>query len=414
MGHKEKYIVGLDVGSTKVCTLIAAVRESGLEPVGLGVTESKGLKRGAVVNIEATVDSIKKSVAEAEEMARCEIDTVYVGIAGPHIRSFNSRGVTSIPTRTREINSEDVRRVIETARAITLSPDREIIHIVPQEFTVDDQYGIGDPLGMVGTRLEVNVHIVTSSTTAAQNIITAVNRSGLLVGDTVLEPIAVGEAILTDDDKELGSVLVDIGGGKTNVAIYHHGAVRHSVVVPLGGELFTNDIAVGLRTTIPEAERLKREQGCAISSMAQSEEVFEIAGMGSRQPRTISQTVLTDIIQPRAEEIVNLVRNEIQSAGFEQQVGAGVVVTGGGAMLRGFIELAEDILDMPVRRGQPQHPAGNGTRSLAPGIPQLTEPEFATVAGLVLYGDRRRKTHDFHENSSTGLKKFVAKFRSFL
>jgi cell division protein FtsA len=414
MGHKEKYIVGLDVGSTKVCTLIAAVRESGLEPVGLGVTESKGLKRGAVVNIEAAVESIKKSVAEAEDMARCEIDTVYVGIAGPHIRSFNSRGVTSIPTRTREINSEDVRRVIETARAITLSPDREIIHIVPQEFTVDDQYGIGDPLGMVGTRLEVNVHIVTSSTTAAQNIITAVNRSGLLVGDTVLEPIAVGEAILTDDDKELGSVLVDIGGGKTNVAIYHHGAVRHSVVVPLGGELFTNDIAVGLRTTIPEAERLKREQGCAISSMAQTEEVFEIAGMGSRQPRTISQTVLTDIIQPRAEEIVNLVRNEIQGAGFEQQVGAGVVVTGGGAMLRGFIELAEDILDMPVRRGQPVHPAGNGTRSLAPALPQLAEPEFATVAGLVLYGDRRRKTHDFHENSSTGLKKFVAKFRSFL
>ena len=402
------------MGSTKVCTLIAAVRESGLEPVGLGVTESKGLKRGAVVNIEAAVESIKKSVAEAEDMARCEIDTVYVGIAGPHIRSFNSRGVTSIPTRTREINSEDVRRVIETARAITLSPDREIIHIVPQEFTVDDQYGIGDPLGMVGTRLEVNVHIVTSSTTAAQNIITAVNRSGLLVGDTVLEPIAVGEAILTDDDKELGSVLVDIGGGKTNVAIYHHGAVRHSVVVPLGGELFTNDIAVGLRTTIPEAERLKREQGCAISSMAQTEEVFEIAGMGSRQPRTISQTVLTDIIQPRAEEIVNLVRNEIQGAGFEQQVGAGVVVTGGGAMLRGFIELAEDILDMPVRRGQPVHPAGNGTRSLAPALPQLAEPEFATVAGLVLYGDRRRKTHDFHENSSTGLKKFVAKFRSFL
>jgi cell division protein FtsA len=414
MGYKEKYIVGLDVGSTKVCTLIAAVHESGLEPVGLGITESKGLKRGAVVNIEATVDSIKKSVAEAEAMARCEIDTVYVGLAGPHIRSFNSRGVTSIPTRTREINSEDVRRVIETARAVALSPDREIIHIVPQEFTVDDQFGIGDPLGMIGTRLEVNVHIVTSSTTAAQNTITAVNRSGLLVGDTVLEPIAVAEAILSDDDKELGSVLVDIGGGKTNVAIYHHGAVRHSVVVPLGGELFTNDIAVGLRTTIPEAERLKREQGCAFSSLAQSDEVFEIAGMGSRQPRTIAQTVLTDIIQPRAEEIVHLVRNEIRGAGFEQQVGAGVVLTGGGAMLRGFIELAEDILDMPVRRGQPPRPDNNGRRALSPGMPQLMETEFATVTGLVLYGDRRRKTQDFHENSSTAFKKFVAKFRSFL
>src|SRR5215470_12470843 len=410
MGHKEKYIVGLDVGSTKVCTLIAAVHESGLEPVGLGVTESKGLKRGAVVNIEATVDSIKKSVAEAEAMARCEIDTVYVGIAGPHIRSFNSRGVTSIPTRTREINSEDVRRVIETARAVALSPDREIIHIVPQEFTVDDQYGIGDPLGMVGTRLEVNVHIVTSSTTAAQNIITAVNRSGLLVGDTVLEPIAVGEAILSEDEKELGSVLVEIGGGKTNIAIYHRGAVRHTVVVPLGGELFTSDIAVGLRTTIPEAERLKHEQGCAMSSMAKEEEIFEVSGIGSRQPRAIAQTVLADIIQPRAEEIVHLVRNEIRSAGYERQCGAGVVLTGGGAMLRGLVELAEDILDLPVRIGT----SAGFAESLLEKMPQLMGPEFATVTGLVLYGERRRKTHDFHEHSGSGLKKFLAKFRSFL
>src|SRR5437773_3016114 len=308
MGRKEEHIVGLDVGSMKVSTLIGAARESGLQPLGLGVAESKGIKKGSVVNLEAVAESIKKSVGEAEAMAGYEVETVYVGLAGPHIRSFNSCGVTSVPTRTREINGDDVRRVIETARAIALSPDREIIHILPQEFTVDDQCGIGDPQGMVGTRLEVNVHIVTSSTTAAQNIVTAVNRSGLLVGDTVLEPIAVGEAILSEDEKELGSVLVDIGGGKTNVAIYHHGAVRHTVVVPLGGELFTNDIAVGLRTSIPEAERLKREQGCAVSSMAQDHEVFEVAGMGSRQPRAIAQTVLTDIIQPRAEEIVHLVR----------------------------------------------------------------------------------------------------------
>src|SRR5437763_7950639 len=297
MGRKEKHIVGLDIGSTKVCTLIAAVRESGLEPIGIGLAESKGLKKGAIVNLEATVESIKRSISEAEVMAGYEVETVFAGLAGPHIKSFNSRGVTSIPTRTREINSEDVRRVIETARAVALSPDREIIHILPQEFTVDDQHGIRDPLGMVGTRLEVNVHIVTSSTTAAQNIVTAVNRSGLLVGDTVLEPIAVGEAILSEDEKALGSVLVDIGGGKTNLAIYHRGAVRHTVVVPLGGELFTNDIAVGLRTSIPEAERLKREQGCAVSSMAQSDEVFEVADMASRQPRAIAQTVLTDIVQ---------------------------------------------------------------------------------------------------------------------
>src|SRR5438093_2877862 len=295
MGRREKNIVGLDIGSTKVCTLIAAVHENssradgegGFEPIGLGLAESRGLKRGAVVSIEAAAESIKKSISEAEGMARYEVETVYVGLAGPHIRSFNSRGVTSIPTRSREINSDDVRRVIETARAIALSPDREIIHILPQEFIVDDQQGIGDPIGMFGTRLEANVHIVTSSTTAAKNIVTAVNRSGLLAGDTVLESIAAGEAILTEDEKELGCVLVDIGGGKTNVAIYHHGAVRHSVVVPLGGELFTNDIAVGLRTSIPEAERIKREQGCAVSWIAQSEEVFEVAVMGSRQPRAI-------------------------------------------------------------------------------------------------------------------------------
>ncbi len=408
MGRKERHIVGLDIGSTKVCTLIAAARESGLVPIGVGVAESKGLKKGAIVNLEATVESVKKSINEAEAMARCEVETVYVGLAGSHIKSFNSRGVTSIPTRTREINRDDVRRVIETARAVALSPDREIIHILPQEFTVDDQIGIGDPLGMVGTRLEVNVHIVTSSTTAAQNIVTAVNRSGLFAADTVLEPIAVGEAILTEDEKELGSVLVDIGGGKTNVAIYHHGAVRHTVVVPLGGELFTNDIAVGLRTTIPEAERLKREQGCAVSSMADSEKVFEVAGTGSRQPRAVVQTVLSDIIQPRAEEIVHLVKNEIRNAGCP--AGAGVVLTGGGSMLRGLVELAEDILDLPVRLGT----SAGFDESLLEKMPQLMAPEFTTVTGLVLYGDRRRKTHDFHENSNSGLKKFVAKFRSFL
>jgi cell division protein FtsA len=428
MGRREKNIVGLDIGSTKVCTLIATTDPSGasgLEPVGFGIAESKGVKKGAIINLEAAVESIKKSVSEAEARAGCEVDTVYVGLAGPHIKSFNSRGVTSIPTRSREINSDDVRRVIETARAVAISTDREIIHILPQEFTVDDQCGIGDPLGMVGTRLEVNVHIVTSSTTAAQNIITAVNRSGLLVGDTVLEPIAVGEAILSEDEKELGSVLVDIGGGKTNIAIYHHGAVRHTVVVPLGGELFTNDIAVGLRTSIPEAERLKREQGCALGSMVDGERVFEVAGVGTRRPRAIAQSLLTDILQPRAEEIVHIVRNEIRSAGYERQAGAGVVVTGGGSMLQGFVELAEEILDMPVRVGtsagfgellleEVQQERDTGQHAARVKMPPLMGPEFATVTGLVLYGDRRRKMHDFHEHPNWGFKKLVSKFRSFL
>src|SRR3989475_5543973 len=273
MGRKEEHIVGLDVGSMKVSTLIAAARESGLQPLGLGVAESKGIKKGSVVNLEAVAESIKRSVGEAEAMAGCEIETVYVGLAGPHIKSFNSRGVTSILTRMREINRDDVRRAIETARAIALSPDREIIHILPQEFTVDDQSGIGDPLGMVGTRLEVNVHIVTSSTTAAQNIVTAVNRSGLLVGDTVLESIAVGEAILTDDEKELGSVLVDIGGGEKKSARDHHGAAGDQAVGGHGGEGFPHDAAVGLRTSIPEAQPIKREQGCALASMCENDKV---------------------------------------------------------------------------------------------------------------------------------------------
>jgi cell division protein FtsA len=431
MGRREKSIVGLDIGSTKVRTLIAIAGptasarrwrigrgeadlnkapDEGLEPIGFGEAESKGLKKGVIVNLEAAVDSVKKSVAEAEAMAGCEVEQVYVGLSGSHVKSFNSRGVTPISTRSREITGDDVRRVVETARAIALAPDREIVHILPQEFTVDDQFGIGDPLGMVGTRLEVNVHIVTSSTTAAQNVITAVNRSGLLVGDTVLEPVAVGEAILREDEKELGIGLVDIGGGKTNVAIYHHGAVRHTVVVPLGGEHFTNDIAVGLRTSIPEAERLKREQGCALSSMADTESIFEFVGVGSRQPRAIAQQVLSDILQPRAEEIIHFVRNEIRNAGYERQLGAGVVLTGGGALLRCFAELAEDILDLPVRVGSVAPFDGSALEKM----PQLAGPEYSTVMGLVLYGDRRRKIQDFHENGSSGLKRLMAKLRTFV
>jgi cell division protein FtsA len=410
MGRREKILVGLDVGSTKVCTLIAAERESRLEPIGFGVAESKGLKRGSVVNLEATVESIKKSVSEAEAMAKCEVEHVYVGLAGPHIRSSNSKGVTPIATRSREITGEDVKRVIETARAVALSPEREIIHIIPQEFTVDDQTGIADPIGMTGTRLEVNVHIVTSSTTATQTIVTAVNRCGLLAQDTVLDPIAIAEAVLSEDEKELGAILVDIGGGKTSVAIYHHGAVRHTVVLPVGGEHFSNDIAVGLRTTIPDAERLKREQGCAISSMADQDNVFEIAGMGSRQPRAIAQQVLSDILQPRAEEIIHFVRNEIRSAGYERQAGAGVVMTGGGAMLKGFAELAEEILDLPVRIG-----ISSGIFEAKDAhVSALQGPEFATVAGLVLYGERRRKRQDFHESSGPGWRKLVSKLRSFI
>ena len=401
MGRREKTIVGLDIGSTKVCTLIAAMRKDSVETVGFGQTESKGLKKGVVVNLEATVESIKKSVAEAEMMAGSEVDQVFVGLAGPHIRSFNSRGAIPISSQSREINREDVRRVIETARAVALAPDREIIHILPQEFVVDGQDGIGDPLGMVGTRLEVNVHIVTSSVTAAQNIVTAVNRSGLEVADTVLEPIAACEATLSEDEKELGCVLLDIGGGKANLAIYHHGAVRHTVVLPIGSDHFTNDIAVGLRTPIPEAARLKREFGCALAAMADDDVTFEFAGVVSRQPRTIGQSGLSDVLQPRAEEIVHFVRDEIRGAGYERQAGAGVVLTGGGAMLKGIPELVEEFLDLPVRLGVSQ----------GVGDDKFTEPEYATVVGLVAFGHRRRRTHEFHEHSGSTFRRVVSKLR---
>jgi cell division protein FtsA len=404
MGRRDKITVGLDIGSTKICTLIAAARSGDLDPIGFSRVDSKGLKKGVVVNLEATVEAIRKSISEAEIMAGVEVNDVYVGLSGPHIRSSNSKGAIPISNQSREINREDVRRVIETARAVALAPDREIIHIIPQEFVVDDQDGIGDPLGMVGTRLEVNVHIVTSSVTAAQNIVTAVNRSGLEVADTVLEPIAAGEATLSDDERELGCVLVDIGGGKTNVAIYHHGAVRHTVVLPIGSDHFTNDIAVGLRTPIPEAERLKREFGCVMSSMADDDLTVEFSGVGKRQSRVIGQRVLSDVLQPRAEEIIHFIRDEIRGAGYERQSGAGVVLTGGGAVLKGVPELVEELLDLPVRLGVPEGFADE----------RFSEPGYATVVGLVAFGERRRKTHEFHEHSESAFKRMVSRLKSFV
>lgn len=404
MGRRDKVTVGLDIGSTKICTLIAAAGDDELDPIGFSKVDSKGLKKGVVVNLEATVEAIKRSVGEAELMAGVEVDEVFVGLAGPHIRSSNSRGAIPISTHAREITREDVRRVIETARAVALAPDREIIHIIPQEFVVDDQGGIGDPLGMMGTRLEVNVHIVTSSVTAAQNIVTAVNRSGIEVADTVLEPIAAGEATLSNDERELGCVLLDLGGGKSNIAIYHHGAVRHTVVLPIGSDHFTNDIAVGLRTPIPEAERLKREFGCVMSAMADDDSTFEFAGVGSRNSRLIGQRVLSDVLQPRAEEIIHFVRDEIRGAGYERQSGAGVVLTGGGAVLKGIPELVEELLDLPVRLGIPEGFADD----------RFADPEYATVVGLVVFGERRRKTHEFHEHSGSAFKRMVSRLRSLI
>ncbi len=381
MAKKNKYVVGLDVGTTKTCAVICEVMDSQqLEVAGMGASESKGLRKGVVVNLDAAVSSIKKAVEDAEKGAGAAVESVFVGLSGVHIKSFNSRGAVAVNGHNREIGKEDIRRVIETAKAVSLPTDREIVHVLPQEFVVDGQDGIGDPLGLLGTRLEVNCHIVTSSTTAAQNIVTAVNRSGIIVADTVLQQLASAESTLTVDDKELGIALVDIGGGTTDVGVYTQGAIRHTSILPLGGDQITNDIAVGLRTTIPEAEKIKRHYGCACSMCIQEDVSFEVPSVGGRQPKSISRKILCEIIQPRVEEIFSLVEEDIKQAGLEKSVGGGVVLTGGTVLLEGVMDVAEHVFDLPVRLGVP---AGIGKMGGA-----LTNPAYSTAIGLVLYGYR--------------------------
>jgi len=378
---KNKYIVGLDVGTTKTCTVICELGDKNeLTVIGMGSTESKGLRKGVVVNLDATVSAIKRAVEEAEKAAGTSIESAYVGLSGVHVKSFNSRGAVAITAQNREICKEDIRRVIETAKAVSLPTDREIVHVLPQEFVVDGQDGIGDPLGLLGTRLEVNCHIVTSSTTAAQNIVTAANRSGIIVADTVLQQLASAESTLTADDKELGVALVDIGGGTTDLAVFAQGAIRHTSILPLGGDQITNDIAVGLRTSIPEAEKIKRRYGCALSTLIAEDVSFEVPSVGGRQPKSISKKILCEIIQPRVEEIVGLTHEEVKQAGMETTLGAGIVVTGGSVLLEGVIDVTEQTFELPARKGIP---AGlKGTAEV------LSNPIYATVVGLVLYGYR--------------------------
>ena len=381
MAKKNRYIVGLDVGTTKTCAVICELGEKNeLTVIGMGCTESKGLRKGVVVNLDGTVSAIKRAVEEAEKVAGTSIESVYVGLSGVHVKSFNSRGAVAVTAHNREIGKEDIRRVIETAKAVSLPTDREIVHVLPQEFVVDGQDGIGDPLGLLGTRLEVNCHIVTSSTTAAQNIVTAANRSGIIVADTVLQQLASAESTLSADDKELGVALVDIGGGTTDVAVFAQGAIRHTSILPLGGDQITNDIAVGLRTSIPEAEKIKRQYGCALSTLIEEDVSFEVPSVGGRQPKSISKKILCEIIQPRVEEIVSLSQEEISQAGLEKALGAGIVVTGGTVLLEGVIDVTEQTFDLPARRGIP-----TGLRGTAE---VLSNPIYSTVVGLVLYGYR--------------------------
>ena len=394
MQKNERYIVGLDIGTTKISCIVAEMRENGtVDVVGLGSAPSRGLRKGVVVNLDATVDAVKSCVEEAELMAGLAVESATVGIAGGHIRSFNSRGVVAISGKERTVSRDDLRRVMDAARAVSIPQDREILHVLPQEFVLDDQGGITQPVGMTGSRLEANVHIVTAATTSIQNLVTCVNRAGIEVRDTVLEQLAASESVLTHDEKELGVALIDIGGGTTDLAIFEKGSIWHTAVLPAGGDHFTNDLAVGLRTPIPDAERLKKKFGCALATLVEGEEAIEVPSVGGRKPRVLSRQVMAEILQPRAEEIFTLIHEEVGRAGFEKLLNAGIVLTGGGSLLPGMTEVAEQVFDLPVRLGSPA--SVGGLAEPAAG------PHYATAVGLALYSARHR-TPDSRFPVSTG------------
>ncbi len=383
MSKKERYIVGLDVGSAKTCALIGELEEERVKFLGLGAAESRGLRKGLIVNLDAAVSSIRRAIEEAEGVAGVPVESALVGVAGSHVRGVNSRGGISLGHRARDIERDDVRRAVDAARGITLPEDREVLHVLPQEFLVDSQEGIRDPVGMLGQRIEANVHIVTTSSAGTQNLITAVNRAGVVVTDTVLEPLASAEACLTQDERELGCCLLDIGAGTTELLVYAGGVVRHTAAIPVGGDHFTNDLAVGLRTPIPEAEKIKRNYATTFRELLLEDTAIEIASVGDRPPRTVYARMLCEIVEPRAQELLALVRDELQRSGLRAVIPTGFILTGGGARANGLLELAERQFAQPVRIADP--------RGLIDMPEQVSQPEYATVVGLVLYGARARR-----------------------
>jgi cell division protein FtsA len=398
LSKKDKYLVGLDIGSTKTCVLIAELADEQVKFLALGAAESKGLRKGAIVNLDSTVSSIRRSVEEAEGVSGVPVESALIGVAGSHVRGLNSRAGVALGNRARDIEREDVRHAIDAARNINLPDDREVLHVLPHEFIVDAHDGIRDAIGMVGQRLEANVHVVTSSVIATQNLVTAANRAGILINDTVLEPLASAESCLTQDERELGACLLDIGGGTTELIAYGGGLVRHTGAIPVGGDHFTNDLAVGLRTPIPEAERIKRHHGCASAALLTEDTAIEIASVGDRPPRTIFARSLTDIIEPRAQEFVALIRDEARRAGLDKQIPAGFVLAGGGARLNGLVEMMEQAFHVPVRIAEP--------RGLADMPEQVSQPEYATAIGLVLYGAKARRAQAQRNGN------FVAKLKA--
>jgi cell division protein FtsA len=378
-------IVGLDIGTTKICAVVGELNEKGAEIIGVGTYPSIGLRKGVVVNIDSTVDSIQRSMEEAELMAGREIGSVFIGIAGSHIKGFNSHGVIAV--KGQEISQEDVDRVIDAARAVAIPLDREVIHILPQEYIVDEQGGILDPVGITGVRLEAKVHIVTGAVTAAQNLIKCANRAGLDVVDIVFQPIASAEAVLAQEEKDLGVALVDFGGGTTDLALFTDSAIKHTAVLGLGGNNLTNDIAVGLRTPSKEAEQLKIDHGSCLNSLVDKDQMIEVPSVGGRKPRLLSRHILSEILEPRVEEIFTLVDQEIERTGFKELLASGMVITGGSALLPGIAEIADQVFQLPTRIGYPQRIFGL--------VDVVNGPMFATAVGLVLYGMEHQPKQKF-------------------
>jgi cell division protein FtsA len=399
----KELIVALDIGTSKIVAIVGEVQDDGeLEVIGFGSHPSRGLKKGVVVNIEATVHSIQRAVEEAELMAGCDIQSVYTGIAGSHVRSLNSHGIVGI--RDREVGPGDVERVIDAARAVPIPADQKILHVLPQEFIIDGQEGIRDPIGMSGVRLEARVHMVTGAASAAQNIVKCVQRCGLEVEDIVLEQLASSYSVLTEDEKELGACLVDIGGGTTDIAVFHDGAIKHTAVIPIAGDQVTNDIAISLRTPTQYAEEIKIKYACALSQLANRDETIEVPSVGDRPPRRLARQTLAEVVEPRYEELFALIANELRRSNFEDIIAAGVILTGGTSKMEGAVDLAEEVFHMPVRLGMPQFVKGLGE--------VVRNPIHATGVGILLYA--RDKADQGGEHAVRGgLQEMLARMRAW-
>lgn len=400
----KNLIVGLDIGTSKIVAIVAELQPEGtVKVIGLGQHLSRGLKKGVVINIESTMQSIQRALEEAELMADCKINNVYTGIAGSHIKSLNSHGMVKI--KDAEVSQMDVDRVIETARAIALPADQQILHILTQEFIIDGQEDVREPLGMSGMKLEVKVHIVTGAVAAAQNIVKCIKRCGIEVSDLILQPLASSLAVLTEDEKELGVCLVDIGGGTTDIAVFKQGAIRHTAVVPIAGDQMTNDVAVAFRTPTQSAEDIKIKHGCALRQLADPREIVEVPGVDGREPRQLSVQTLAEVLEPRVVELYEMVLNELRRSGMEDMIASGIVITGGSAMMRGMVELGEEIFHMPVRMGLPRYVGGLSE--------VVSNPRYATGVGLVLMGKQQLERHLSGQMEINSFARMLEKMKSW-